>query len=61
MLAILFVLGTSVFALFSIILDPIHETALAPLKDVRTQNIPMDFKITLPAVWNVIVVRCATL
>jgi len=54
--AMLFVLGVLVFALFSIVLDPVRETGLMPLKEIRSQSIPIDFLITQPAVWNIVVV-----
>ena len=55
-LAILFVLGVVIFALFSIILDPVRETGLMPLKEIRSRSVPLDFFITQPAVWNIVVV-----
>jgi len=54
-LAMLFILGVIVFALFSIVLNPVSETGLMPLKEIRSQSAP-EYILTQPAVWNIIVV-----
>jgi len=55
-LAMLFVLGVVVFALFNIVLDPVRETGLMPLKEIRSASVPLDFVITQQPVWNIVVV-----
>ena len=54
-LAMLFILGVIVFALFSIVLNPVSETGLMPLKVIRSQSAP-EYILTQPAVWNIVVV-----
>jgi len=54
--AMLFVLGVLVFALFNVVLDPVRETGLLPLKEIRSKGIPFDFELTHPMVWNLVVV-----
>ena len=55
--AVIFVLGIGVIALFNIVLDPVRESALTPVKEVRSPDLPYDFKMTVPTVWNVVLVR----
>jgi hypothetical protein len=56
-LALLFLSALIGVAIFSIILGPIRESLLIPVKDVRAMDVPVDFRAE-PSEWNVIVVSC---
>ena len=46
----------TIFALFNIVLEPVRESGLVPAKEIRAANLPDDFAVSTPVVWNVIVV-----
>ena len=56
-LAVLFLSALIGVAIFSIIVGPIRQTLLIPVKDVRAMDVPVDFRAE-PSEWNVIVVSC---
>jgi hypothetical protein len=54
--AIFLITTITIFALFNIVLEPVRESGLVPAKEIRATNVPDDFAVTSPVVWNVIVV-----
>ena len=56
-LALLFLSALIGVSIFAIILGPIRESLLIPVKDVRAMDVPVDFRAET-SVWNVIVVSC---
>ena len=54
-LALLFLSALIGVSIFSIILGPIRESLLIPVKDIRAMDVPVDFRAET-SVWNVIVV-----
>ncbi len=59
-LATLIIALITIFALFNIIVDPIRETALMPVNNLRAYNLPPDFLPSTETVWNVVLVRLPT-
>ncbi|KAF9525733.1 hypothetical protein CPB83DRAFT_517246 [Crepidotus variabilis] len=45
------------FATFNIILDPVRETGMVPVKEQRSVGLPSDFGVTKPTVWSLVVQR----
>ncbi|KAJ3500137.1 hypothetical protein NLJ89_g9924 [Agrocybe chaxingu] len=54
--AVVLVLAVASFAMVNIIMDPVRETALTPVKELRALGLPWDFENEAPS-WNVVVLR----
>jgi hypothetical protein len=50
----------TIYALFNIVLEPVRESGLVPAKEIRATDLPDDFAVSAPVVWNVIVVCILT-
>ena len=57
-LAALFIVVIVIFALFNIVLEPVRETSLTPVNNLRANSLPWDFTSSTQPVWNVVVVSC---
>ncbi|CAA7268416.1 unnamed protein product [Cyclocybe aegerita] len=52
-LAIVLIFSLSAVSIVAIVLDPLRDSGLVPIKEVRSLDVPTDFKGE-PSVWNVI-------
>lgn len=55
-LTVLVICFMVMFATFNIILDPVRETGMVPVKEQRSVGLPSDFGVTKPTVWSLVVV-----
>lgn len=54
--AALFTISIVLYAIFTIILEPVHGNALMPTKEIRAQDLSSDFRLSSTMVWNVLLV-----
>jgi len=54
--AALLLVIVALYALQALVVQPLYETSLLPVQEFRTLTLPMDFKISNPISWNIVVV-----
>jgi len=51
------VIIVTTFACYNMVLETLSQVALMPVNDLRGYYTPLDFTVTRPPVWNVVLVR----